>query len=301
MKVLPFTMLVPDDKSVISEQIELPHFYQYLHRHDEWQITWVQEGEGTLLAGNNMHSFSTGDIFLIGANLPHLFKSNPEYFISDNDKKIKACSLYFNPTGILKSLFCLPEMSLVNGFLSNHKHGFKIPDQYAKEISERVLAVHHSTGTDILFTFIEFLNSIQSIDCNLEALCSEVYSSNISENEGRRLSNILNFIMRNYSNQITLEDVANAAYMTPQAFCRYFKKHTGHTFISFLNEVRINDACKSLISGQKADCISGVAYRAGFNSITNFNRVFKSVIGKSPRVYMDTYNSVSKVKLMTFS
>ena len=293
MKVLPFTMLVPDDKSVISEQIELPHFYQYLHRHDEWQITWVQEGEGTLLAGNNMHSFTAGDIFLIGANLPHLFKSNPEYFTADEDKKIKACSLYFNPTGILKALFSLPEMSAVNSFLSNHKHGFKIPASYAQEIAAKMLQVHGAGGTDVLFSFIQFLNSLQNIDVSLEALCAEVYSSDISENEGRRLSNILNFIMRNYNNQITLEDVANAAYMTPQAFCRYFKKHTGHTFITFLNEVRINDACKSLISGQKADCISGVAYKAGFNSITNFNRVFKSIIGKSPRVYMDTYHNVA--------
>lgn len=293
MKVLPFTMLVPDDKSVISEQIELPHFYQYLHRHDEWQITWVQEGEGTLLAGNNMHSFSAGDIFLIGANLPHLFKSNPEYFTADEDKKIKACSLYFNPTGILKGLFSLPEMSAVNSFLSNHKHGFKIPAGYAQEIAAKMLQVHGAGGTDVLFSFIQFLNSLQNIDVSLEPLCADVYSSDISENEGRRLSNILNFIMRNYNNQITLEDVANAAYMTPQAFCRYFKKHTGHTFITFLNEVRINDACKSLISGQKADCISGVAYKAGFNSITNFNRVFKSIIGKSPRVYMDTYHNVA--------
>ncbi|RZK68134.1 MAG: AraC family transcriptional regulator, partial [Pedobacter sp.] len=44
-----------------------------------------------------------------------------------------------------------------------------------------------------------------------------------------------------------------------------------------------------------ADCISGVAYKAGFNSITNFNRVFKSIIGQSPRAYIDTYNNVSKV------
>lgn len=301
MKVLPFTMLVPDDKSVIAEQIELPHFYQYLHRHEEWQITWVQEGEGTLLAGNNMHSFAPGDIFLIGANLPHLLKSNPEYFDSGSSKKVKACSLYFNPKGVLNSLFCLPEMSMINGFLNNHKHGFKIPRSYTKEISEKIVNVHDSKGTDILFSFIQFLNALQGIHVEVEALCSEVYSTSISENEGRRLSNILNFIMKNYNNQITLEDVANTAYMTPQAFCRYFKKHTGHTFISFLNEVRINDACKSLLSEQKAECISGVAYKAGFNSITNFNRVFKSIIGKSPRVYMDTYNNVSKNKMVAFS
>ena len=295
MKVLPFTLLVPDDKSVISEQIELPHFYQYLHRHDEWQITWVEQGEGTLIAGNNMLSFRPGDVFLIGGNLPHLFKSNPEYFVGDESKSIKACSLYFNPAGILEALFHLPEMKVLGSFLKNNKHGFKIANQHTQDIYPKILEIHKASGTEVLLSLIRLLNSIQSMGEDLEALCSEVYSSNISENEGIRLSNIINFIMRNYSTPIALEDISNAAYMTPQAFCRYFKKHTGHTFVSFLNGVRINDACNSLISGKEADCISRVAYKAGFNSITNFNRVFKSVTGQSPSAYIETYNTVSRV------
>lgn len=295
MKVLPFTMLVPDDKSVISEHIELPYFYQYLHRHDEWQITWVQRGEGTLIAGNDMHAFRSGDIFLIGAKLPHLFKSNPEYFAGNENKSVKACSIYFNSNGILSALFSLPEMKMANSFLVRNKHGFKIPEGFTKEIAKKMFAVHEASGEDVLFNFLKLIRGLQDLNENVEPLCSDMYSSNVSENEGMRLSKIINFITENYNNQITLEDVANAAFMTPQAFCRYFKKHTSHTFVSFLNEVRINDACKSLISGQKADCISGVAYKAGFNSITNFNRVFKSIIGQSPRAYMDTYNNVSRV------
>ncbi|KIO78310.1 AraC family transcriptional regulator [Pedobacter lusitanus] len=298
MKVLPFTLLVPDDKSVISEQIELPHFYQYLHRHDEWQITWVEEGEGTLIAGNNMLSFRPGDVFLIGGNLPHLFKSNPEYFIGDEHKIIKACSLYFNPDGILGSLFHLPEMKTLGSFLRNNKHGFKISHLYTQDIYPRILEIHRASGTDVLLHLIMLLNQVQKMNAGIEPLCSEIYSSDISENEGIRLSNILNFIMRNYSTQIALEDISNAAYMTPQAFCRYFKKHTGHTFVSFLNGVRINDACNSLISGKDAGCISRAAYKAGFNSLTNFNRVFKSITGQSPRAYIESYNTVSRVNQM---
>ncbi|MGY3051844.1 AraC-like DNA-binding protein [Pedobacter sp. UYEF25] len=295
MKVLPFTLLVPDDKSVISEIIELPYFYQYLHRHDEWQITWVQRGEGTLIAGNDMHSFRSGDVFLIGAKLPHLFKSNPEYFSGNENKSIKACSIFFNSSGILSALFNLPEMKMASSFLTRNKHGFKIPSGFANHIAKKMFAVHESSGEDVLFTFIRLIRGLQDLNETVEPLCSDMYSSNFSENEGMRLSKIINFITENYNNQIALEDVANAAFMTPQAFCRYFKKHTGHTFVSFLNEVRINDACKSLISGKKADCISGIAYKSGFNSITNFNRVFKSIIGQSPRAYIDSYNNVSRV------
>ena len=220
MKVLPFTMIVPDDKSVISEQIELPYFYQYLHRHDEWQITLIIKGEGTLIAGNEMHAFRSGDIFVIGAKLPHLFKSNPEYFAGDKGKKIKACSLYFNSTGAFGPLFDLPEMKMVSSFLTKNKHGFKVPDAEVKGISEKILKVHHASGVELLFNIIKLINSLQELNEPIKSLCSDMYSSNVSENEGMRLSKIISFITENYNNQITLEDVANAAFMTPQAFCR---------------------------------------------------------------------------------
>ncbi|WP_262493006.1 helix-turn-helix transcriptional regulator [Mucilaginibacter paludis] len=93
-----------------------------------------------------------------------------------------------------------------------------------------------------------------------------------------------------YGDELTLQDVAKVAFMTPESFCRYFKKHTGHTFVSFLNEVRINEACKNLIT-HRFENINSIAYKCGFKSITNFNRVFKLVIGVTPKVYLDNYHN----------
>jgi AraC-like DNA-binding protein len=215
--------------------------------------------------------------------------------MGDESKCIKASSVYFNPNGRLSGLFKMPELNTASSFLKNNKHGFKIPESYAALLSERMQNLHEATGSAVLFAFLSLMEGLQSVEEEVEPLCPDFYSSNLSEHEGMRLSNIINFIMRNYNNRIDLEDVANAAYMTPQAICRYFKKHTGHTFISFLNEVRINDACKSLVSDDKPYCISGIAYKAGFNSIANFNRVFKNLIGRSPRAYIDEYNNVSRI------
>ncbi|MGY4386380.1 AraC-like DNA-binding protein [Pedobacter sp. UYP24] len=76
------------------------------------------------------------------------------------------------------------------------------------------------------------LNDLREMK-DVDQLCPEVYSSDISESEGVRLGKILSFIMQNYSNQITLEEVSEVAYMTPQAFCRYFKKHQVGTSFHF--------------------------------------------------------------------
>lgn len=294
MKVLQYTLLASGDKSIYSEFLEAPHFYPHLHRHKEYQITWIQEGEGTLIAGKSMHDFQSGDVFLIGADLPHLFKSNPEYFFLDKAKMIKSYSVYFNTEGLMSSLFDLPEMKNAKSFLQQNRYGFKVAAKDAKQISERVLSIHKSSGMNLIFKFIELLNDFNEMK-GFDSLCSATYGRNISENEGVRLSNILNFIMKNYNNQITLEDISEVAYLTPQAFCRYFKKHTGRKFISFLNEVRINEACKNLVTAKQAECISGVAYNSGFNSITNFNRVFKSFIGSSPKDYINSYNRLNNI------
>ncbi|MGI4805239.1 MAG: AraC family transcriptional regulator [Janthinobacterium lividum] len=287
MKVLQFTIPVAHDKSIIFEKVQLPYFYPYLHRHHETQITWIQEGEGTLIVGNNMHAFAPGDIFLLGPDLPHLFKSNPEYF-NNESKGVKAITLFFNPNGMLAPLLDMPEMKPLKTFLQQHEQGFKVPETAFTEVSKTLLGTNNSFGPDQLIQFFQLLKTLQSAVNKVDALSSYGTAQNISENEGIRISNIYNYIMQHYNEPVTLEDVANTAYMTPQGFCRYFKKHTGHTFISFLNEVRINEACKKL-TDYKFDSISTVAYKCGFNSITNFNRVFRLIIGTSPKEYLDNY------------
>jgi AraC-like DNA-binding protein len=295
MKVLQFTIPVAHDKSVIIDQVDLPYHYPYLHRHNETQITWIQRGEGTLISGNSMHRYCEGEIYLIGANLPHLFKSNPEYFEANDNRAIKALTIFFNPDGALSGLLSLPEMKAIKILLQQYQQGFKIPSDHFAEISMSMHAIKNSSGAEQIMHFFMMLNKFLNFSAKLEPLSSYGGLPSITDNEGIRIGNVYNYIMQNFNAPITLEDVAKAAYMTPESFCRYFKKHTGHTFVEFLSQIRINEACKRLVA-HKFESISTVAYSCGFKSITNFNRVFKCVIGKSPREYLDNYfNNVSNL------
>ena len=287
MKVLQFTIPVPGERNIILQRDCLPFFYPHLHRHDEVQLTWVIRGEGTLVVDNNMHSFRPGDIYLIGANQPHVFKSDPYYFNHASEDATEAMTIFFNPNGKLTHLFDLAELKTLKTFFQKHKAGFGIPEPHREDTRQMMQRISESSGVDQLTAFLEMLRKFCSIP-GLKELSTVTEMASVSENEGIRLGNIYHFIMMNYAQPLTLEDVARQAHMTPQAFCRYFKKRTRHTFVSFLNEVRINEACKKLTDGG-FDSISTIAYNCGFNSITNFNRVFKTIIGKSPSEYMETY------------
>lgn len=291
MKVLPFTIPVPHDHTIILQDEILPHFYNHLHRHEEIQLTWILEGEGTLITGSNIHVFRAGEIYLLGPNLPHLFKSEAEYFKADCEKKVHTITIFFNPYGKLSSLFDLPEMKSIRAFLQNFQAGFKVPHNLFADISGRILSIQHSDGIDQLMQFLQLLKTLGSLN-KLEPLTVSSYPQTITDNEGMRIGTIYNYIMQNYDRALTLDDVADQAHMTPHAFCRYFKKHTKHTFVNFLNKIRVNEACKLLVN-EPHNGIASVAYSCGFSSITNFNRVFKVTTGKSPSAYLDKFvNSI---------
>ena len=95
MKVLPFTIPVAHDKTIIVQEENLPYFYPHLHRHDEIQLTLILKGKGTLIVGNSMHAFGPNEVFLIGAQMPHVFKSDPSYFANEDVNHVHSITIFF--------------------------------------------------------------------------------------------------------------------------------------------------------------------------------------------------------------
>ena len=289
MKILQFTLPVADNKTIIIKDESLPDFYPHLHRHNEVQLSWIIKGEGTLIVDNSMHSFHSNEVYWIGANQSHVFKSSlsgDPQTASASEYKHKL-DIFFSFDKQLSPFFSIPELKNLKNFVQQHNNGFRIPDKSISRITERMLAVRNNSGVEQFFRFLDLLKQIAALP-GLQSLSTQSQRESYSDNEGIRLATIYNYVMQHYKQPITLEEVAKMAYMTPQAFCRYFKKHTHHTLVSFVNQVRINEACKKLVD-KDYDSIASVAYNTGFNSITNFNRVFKSIVKKSPKEYLDSY------------
>jgi AraC-like DNA-binding protein len=277
-----------DNKTIITKEESLPYFCPHMHRHSEVQLTWIIEGEGTLVSGTTMRSFQSNDIFWIAPNQPHLFENDPSYFEPQSSKQVRYLDIYFSIDTQLSSFFFIPEVRCLRNFIERNNKGFTIPKDEVPEVSERMMQIKNSNGFEQFFQFISLLKKIASLDDNLESLSTYAESSSFSETEGLRIATIYHYVMQNYHQPITLEEISNLVYMTPSAFCRFFKKHTQHTLVSFVNHVRINQACKLLLD-RKCESIASVAYITGFNSITNFNRVFKGVTKKSPKEYVESH------------
>jgi AraC-like DNA-binding protein len=287
LKVVQFTIPVAKENAVVVQEDILPYFYQHLHRHIEVQISWIVKGKGTLIAGNYMQPFQEGDIYVFASNQPHLLKSDSEYFNQKSGKQIHSINVYFNPKGLLEPVFNLPETREIKKFLQLAEFGLQVPANAKKVIITEIQALKNAKHGFKFASLIKLLQIFATAK-NCKKLASIATENRFSEEEGLRMNDIYQYTIKRYAENITLKDVASIACLTPQSFCRYFKKHTQKTYIDFLNEIRINQACKKIIEG-RYNSIATLALETGFNNAVSFNRVFKKITGIAPLQYRKDY------------
>ncbi|QBQ43080.1 AraC family transcriptional regulator [Sphingobacterium psychroaquaticum] len=285
MKMIQFNVPSPKNKSVYVQEDNLSEFYPFFHKHEEYQFMWIVKGKGTLYVEDSFHDFEEGDIFLLGPNQPHVFKKS----IDDLEENgVQSVSVFFDTNGTLSSIFHTPEFAALLEFVTMSKKGFKVPEKYRSRIKRRIDIMRKSDMMNQLVSFFFLIKELYEVSDELRPLSVIAIPGN-DEGQGR-INSICTYIRSNFRHNITLEEIAERASLTPQAFCRYFKKHTGLTFVNYLNQLRIEEACQ-LISAERYESVALVAFNSGFNSITNFNRVFRTVTGFCPKEY---YGQVKK-------
>lgn len=296
MKVIQFTLPLDRDDSVVIQEDILPFFYNYLHRHKEAQISLIIKGEGTLIAGNFTQPFKPGDIYLIGANQPHMFKGDAKYFENIKQKNIHAVHVFFDFQTLLSPLLDIKEMESIKKFINHTDGSLQLPEMYYERGAKDIVKVSKSSGFQRLINFMQLLKYFAEDVKDWKSLSTGFSKSSYSDSEGLRMNDIYQYTIENYAEDITLNKIASIVHLTTHAFCKYFKKHTRKTYLNFLNEIRINEACKRILKGD-SESISSVAYATGFNNAITFNRVFKRVIGMSPSEYIKEYKFKEKIQL----
>ena len=276
MKIVPFQIPKNTEEAFRVQVDDLPHLYNHLHQHPEIQLTLIKESNGTLVAGDYVGPFHAGDVFVIGGNQPHVFR-NDEKFFKKRSKAI-AITIFFDETTFGENFWLVEEMKSLQPFLKNSSGGFRITGRKKKILGEKLFSIVHAKGIDRLIIFMEILKLLASRK-EMHPLTKPIIQRNIKSYDGSRLNKVIEFTFKEFQRTITLKEVAGLANLTPEAFCKYFKTRTRKTYINFLNEIRVNHACRLLTEDKS---ISGICYDCGFMNLSNFNRVFKKIKQVSP-------------------
>ncbi|WP_418649668.1 AraC family transcriptional regulator [Tenacibaculum aestuariivivum] len=279
MKVLPFKIPKIKNLGLIYQEDQGVLFYDKLHQHEEIQLCYIVKGEGTLIVGDTVNEYQSNDILILAGNQPHVFKS-------DNTKEANSfmITLFFTEKSFGETFFELDDFKEITPFFTLAKNSFRVKSNH-KKIKKIFLKLHKSRD---LMKFIGFIKIIDIIlKSEIESLSSFVNQKKYTDNEGKRMRDIMDYTLSNFNKKIELDDIAEIANMTSNAFCRYFKQRTNKTFFTFLNELRIETACKLLQN--KDYSIIEVSEKSGFKNISNFNRKFKELKKKTPSNYRLNY------------
>lgn len=282
LKPIQFTVPVYGEGIFTMQEDKADQFYSYYHRHEELQLTHILKSKGTIMVGNVVQSFQSGDVFLLKPNEPHMFDCIAEDGV--DQPAVHAIHIFVNLER-LKKLCVIPEFEAIGQYLLNLDFSKKIDPTVASQLKDYFVNLLVKSSVPRFVEFISLLHVLVNNKHSTISLYSGVRNMGYSDRDGARISEVYKYTFERYQEDIAIEDVAKIVHMTPTSFCKFFKKHSMKTFIGFLNEVRIEKACQLLINKQ-TESISETAFQVGFNNIVHFNRVFKQVTGMSPRQYL---------------
>ncbi len=222
----------------------------------------------------------------ISSNLPHVWKNDNDFYQNNKNLFVDVYVIHFKEDALKDGFFDLSEFSHIKKLFSRGTQGVLINGKDHKKISELVKEVFNSTGVDRLILFLKTLDAIAKTE-DFQLLSSLGYVNNMKSLDTERLNKVVDFIMCKYSEEINIDEVASLANLTKASFCRYFKHRTHKTFSQFLNEVRILNASKLLITSDKT--ITQICCSTGYNNISHFNRQFKLITGLTAKEFSKKY------------
>jgi len=285
----PHFHLVPrfSQYGYLSRQHTLPNFGTVWHYHPELELHYIIRGEGVRFVGENISNFNPGELLLLGANLPHMWRCNEKYFKGDHSVTAEAIVVHFLPDFAGADLLEKKEAALIHSLYEKAKFGQEIFGKTKKEILSLMQQSVQKEGLSRLITILQMVN-ILSESKEMKAINSGIVSRKTNKEEINRLNKIYSYALENYREDIKLEDIAAIANLSVTSFCRYFKTMTKRTFNEFLIEIRISHARRLLIEDEHMTT-EAICFECGFNNRSNFFRHFKKVTGHSPVLFKQRF------------
>lgn len=254
------------------------------HYHEELELIYIKEGEGTRFIGDKINSFTHGDVLLLGSNLPHYWRFESEYFQEDS-KVPEVYVVHFKANFLGEAFLEAAENRGLKKLLENAKRGLTIKGKQLKSIVSLFSKLIEKEGQQRLLTFLQMLTEIT--ESNTQAIASIGFNYDLNTKEQERMQAVYTYTLNNYKRKITLDEIAEVAKMSTHSFCKFFKSRSKKNYTDFVNEIRIGHACKLLMENKLM--ISQICFESGFNNFSSFHKCFKQFTSDSPLQYQKQF------------
>lgn len=269
--------VIDEDKSFFFDHVHIEWNEQIsFHQSNDWELSYVITGSGTRVIGDNMETFSKGEIILLPPNLAHgwYFDEN----VHDKQGKIENITIIFPESFLDKCTNAFPELESCVKSLKWITKGMSLKGNLLSLIQRLMLSMISQDNVEQLATLLQIISHISSN--------TEMQIVGFREKQSRKankLQEVYRFMLTHYHDKITLDDVAKYIGMNSSSFCSFFKREKGMSFFTALNEYRIK--CSCIMLRETSMTISEISTAVGFNDIPYFNRTFKKIMQVSPKEY----------------
>ncbi|TAN13131.1 MAG: AraC family transcriptional regulator [Chitinophagaceae bacterium] len=257
------------------------------HYHPEYELVLVLKSSGRRMVGDHIGYFKEGDLVFMGSMLPHVWVNDPIYLNGKAAHLADAVVIHFKEDFLGKHFFDIPEMETMKRLLDLSKRGMAITGKTREKMNLIMKRMMPMNGIQRLASLMSIFDILSSTS-EYELLASPDFANNPDKKESNRLGEVMEYIMRNFDEDISLPKAASMANMGLTTFCNFFKENYRVTFVEYLNLVRVGHACKLL--SQNEQTIAEIAYSCGFSTLANFNRQFKKYKGMTPSDYREKLN-----------
>jgi AraC-like DNA-binding protein len=275
------TPLTPSDCFTIFSKVKKKFDFP-LHYHEEYELNLILNARGAKrVIGGHIEVIEDMELAFIGPNLYHTWFTN-----QCQSEAITEITIQFHKDLFDEKFLKRNQLSFLKAMLDRSHRGILFPPETVLALKDRILTLDKKNGFESVLELLSILHNL-SISRNMKTLSDFSFSSEKFYYNSRRIEKVFQHINTNYNKRVTLSEVARIANMPEASFSRFIKKRTGKTFIDSLNEIRLGHASRMLI--ESTATVSEIAYKCGFNNISNFNRIFKRKKLCIPKEFRETY------------
>lgn len=261
-----------------KQQFDFP-----LHYHAEYELNLIIGAPGAKrIIGNHIDKITDLELVFVGPDLCHGWFNH-----ECKSELIKEITIQFHNDLFSDSLLRKNQLSFLKGMLERSRLGILFSRETTELMTPRIEALTKKTGFDSVLELISILHDLSTSRRSVTLSDANNNTDAVNYNS-RRIQKVFEYLNENYSQVVSLAVVAQLINMPEVSFSRFIKKKTGKTFVDSLNDIRIGHASRMLINS--TDTIAEVAFKCGFNNMSNFNRLFKRRKNTTPKDFRENYS-----------
>ncbi len=280
MKAVEINLMKDTNQSFIFYHEKNP--FSRWHYHPEFELVLIYKGSGKRMVGDHIDQFEDGDLVFVGSNLPHEWLCDDYYFNNGNGFQGEGIVIQFLDNFLGDTFFNIPENEKMRKVLDDSTQGCLILGETKKKISEAMLKMINATPEVRLYGLFNIFETISRTK-EYQLLASPNFTSTFQAEKSNSMKKVIKYIMQNFQKKIQMKDVLEVVNMSSTTFSVLFKKTYNMTFSEYVLKARIGYACSLLTDNNRS--ISQVSFDAGFDNLSNFNRLFKKAKNLTPKEY----------------